>query len=166
MESRTDKQLKDKAQAEEAQNWASNLNQVWVSAHWGGDGCNWEHTGEAHWFTFAQYRLCPVTHHLSIWCRVTFSTNVTKSSRYTRCNMKLEAAQHCRWNLFSNERTLMTICFSSYAFKLWLFPPWLSFTSVLDFTGVNYFDFIQSRKRKADAKFWILTRFTPEITNL
>lgn len=32
MESRTDKQLTDKAQAEEAQNWASNLNQVRVTA--------------------------------------------------------------------------------------------------------------------------------------
>lgn len=36
VESRTDKQLTDKAQAEEAQNWASNLNQVRVTAHWGG----------------------------------------------------------------------------------------------------------------------------------
>lgn len=32
VESRTDKQLKDKAQAEEAQNWASNLNQVSVDS--------------------------------------------------------------------------------------------------------------------------------------
>lgn len=32
VESRTDKQLTDKAQAEEAQNWASNFNQVRAAA--------------------------------------------------------------------------------------------------------------------------------------
>uniref|UniRef100_A0A7N6A6G2 Peroxisomal targeting signal 1 receptor n=1 Tax=Anabas testudineus TaxID=64144 RepID=A0A7N6A6G2_ANATE len=58
VESRTDKQLTDKAQAEEAQNWASNLNQVRVTAKQGGDGCNWEYIEEDLCFTFTQYRLC------------------------------------------------------------------------------------------------------------
>lgn len=43
MESRTDKQLTDRAQAEEAQNWASNLNQVRVAAHWERAACNWDY---------------------------------------------------------------------------------------------------------------------------
>lgn len=38
VENRTDKQLTDKAQAAEAQTWASNLHQVRVSSHRGGGG--------------------------------------------------------------------------------------------------------------------------------
>lgn len=54
-----------------------------------------------------------MTHHPSIWCRVTFSTNVTKNSHYTACNTKLKAAVQCRWNLFSKDTTLMSVCLSS-----------------------------------------------------
>lgn len=38
VENRADKQLTDKAQAAEAQSWASNLHQVRLSAHRGGGG--------------------------------------------------------------------------------------------------------------------------------
>lgn len=113
--------------------------------------------GKQLWFAFAQYRLCLVTHHPSIWCRVTFSTNVTKSSHYTRCNMKLKSAQHCRWNLFSKEKTLMTASLLMYLVfnvhsqvPIKVFPSWLSFHSGLELTGVVIVNFswhsVQARR--------------------
>uniref|UniRef100_A0A8D3AF74 Peroxisomal targeting signal 1 receptor n=1 Tax=Scophthalmus maximus TaxID=52904 RepID=A0A8D3AF74_SCOMX len=55
VESRTDRQLTDKAQAEEAQHWASNLNQVRVTAHGGEGMVATGNIGEPLKFPFIQY---------------------------------------------------------------------------------------------------------------
>lgn len=74
----------------------------------------WKHTG-----VYCTVEIMPcVFHHPSIWWRVIFSESLTNRNHCTPCNMKIEVEQHCRWNLFSKEKTLITLCFLSDPVRL------------------------------------------------